>query len=209
MKRAFCGMMVLGVVLFAAGVSMGNTGQVVLSHPDSTGAFYWSANPSGGDWTGPDPFATFCVENQEYTNPGQTYYYTLSTTVIDNGTGHSFPLAVAAAWIYDLYRKDASLHNATNRELVQTAIWALLNEQAAPVGNWAYTAAKSSAMNWGTDLHGYGVMNVWTDQACTGHAQDVLTPGPIPEPLTILSATLAFGGLGAYLRKRAKSASAA
>ncbi len=177
MKRVLCSM-VMGIVLVATGAATGTTGQVVMTHPDPTGAFYWSANPSGGDWTGADPFPTFCVENREYVTPGQTYYYTLSTNVIDNGTGTAFPLAVSAAWLYDLYRKDANLQNPTNRELVQTAIWALLGEQPAPSGNWAYDAATSSAMDWGTNLYGYGVMNIWTNEACTGHAQDVLTPGP-------------------------------
>jgi hypothetical protein len=63
-------------VLGLCGAAIGDVvGQVVLTHPDPNTGYYWSAQITAGAWAGSNPFFTFCVENQEYADPGLPRWY--------------------------------------------------------------------------------------------------------------------------------------
>ena len=47
-------------------------------------------------------FETFCIEGNEYFNPGRTYYYSISQAAINGGIsgGNPDPISMGTAWLY-------------------------------------------------------------------------------------------------------------
>ena len=135
-------------------------------------------------------FETFCVETNEFFNPGSTYYYQVSQAAVLGGVGGGSPdpISQGTAWLYlqfathTLSNYDYSTmgENTSARDL-QLAIWWLEGEITNP-NNFYSTlvttqfggATNAMADNATTGQFGVGVLNLWVNSDDTGPAQDQL-----------------------------------
>jgi hypothetical protein len=146
-------------------------------------------------------FATFCVETQEYFSPGSSYYYDISNKINNNNNDPNTILPVTKGTAY-LYSQFVSGQLVVNTNLLagelQSAIWYLqreislsdvvldggdnkfLDEALSKFGGLANAQLASNG------AYNVAVVNVWTDAAHTGHAQDQLISTPEPSTLLLL-----------------------
>jgi len=141
-------------------------------------------------------FNTFCLETDEYFNPGNSYYvYDISNTAYAGGanTNSGDELDFRTAYLYRQYL-DGSI---TDQTLLQNAIWVIEQEitsSDASVLNLINTAANASG------YYGIAVMNISSDGAGVNLKQSMLVP--VPEPGTLI--LLGSGLLGLALVGRRK-----
>jgi len=163
--------------------------------------------------SGSGGFQTFCIEENEYFTPGQTYTYSLSDMAKFNAfdTSHGYdplkggdPLSIGTAWLYNEFTKGTSgalaaiydfnntsgLRNADAGQF-QIALWALENEVAAPTNNiYLNLVTTTLHTNVYADANGaYGIkaINVFQNGvAC----QDQLVKTPIPSAVWLLGSGL-------------------
>ena len=90
-------------------------------------------------------FETFCVETNEFINPGSTYYYGISQNAINGGVGggHPDPISQGTAWLYLNFAQGSlsgyhyttgSLGNQSAGDL-QATIWWLEGETSINPNN--------------------------------------------------------------------------
>jgi hypothetical protein len=164
----------------------------------------------GGEFsvTGPGySFLTFCVETNEYFNPGNSYYIGSITEGADyNGNPpNPVPLTPQVAYLYTQFMAgDLSGYDYTSDTdagLLQSAIWEWMGEVTAdptnPFYNLAGTAVSSGA--W-SGLGNVAILNLWADPEYTEAAQDQLTL--VPEPTSMLLIGTGLIGLAAAVRRR-------
>ncbi len=163
-------------------------------------------------------FETFCVEENEYFNPGSTYYYAISQGAINGGVGggNPDPVSLGTAWLY-LHFAQGNLAGYTyttgaggdaSAADLQATIWWLEGEQANNPNNTFSNAvitqfgSAAGAMADNNGFYGVGVLNLWGDIGHTQLAQDqlVLIPG-VPDGGTT-AILLGFGLLGLFLFNR-------
>ena len=152
-------------------------------------------------------FETFCVEANEYFNPGSTYYYGISQGAINGGIsgGNPDPLSRGTAWLYlnfaqgTLAGYNYALGPSGNASAaaLQATIWWLEGEGANP--NNAFSTLVTSLPNYMADNNGYygvGVLNLWSDINHTQVAQDQLMLVPDGGSTVML---LGLGLLGLFV----------
>lgn len=107
-------------------------------------------------------FATFCLEKNEYFNPGSSYDVTLSMSAEQGGQGgpNPDPIDIKTAWIYDSFL-DGNLGGYTAGQ-VQHVIWYVEQEISSlnSTEQALLAAATTGSAAWGTDFHGVMVMNL-------------------------------------------------
>ncbi len=166
----------------------GNGGEFNASSPDfvpATMGYAATTIYNGG-------FETFCLETNEYFNPGSSYYYAISQGAIDGGIsgGNPDPISKGTAWLYlnfaqgNLagYNYSTGSGGDTSAAALQATIWWLEGEGANP-GN-AFSSAVMTLPNYLDDNNGYygvGVLNLWGDSNHTQLAQDQLVLRPVPD----------------------------
>jgi hypothetical protein len=164
-------------------------------------------------------FETFCVEKNEYFNPGSTYYYSISDGAINGGIsgGNPDPLSIGSAWLYSQFAHGTLAGydystlggSSTSAASLQEAFWWLEGEvsgqnfansfETAVVGQFG-SATNAMANNNGS--YGVAVVNIWGDARHTQLAQDQLVLAPVPDGgTTALLLGMGLVGLCLFVRK--------
>jgi len=184
-----------------------------------------NASQGGGDKVGiydvGDQFVTFCIETDEYVSNNHAYYVTIDTVAWDGGSGGPTPdpLSPESAYLYSLWLEGGDgvntiIHSNDTADALQKAIWHLEDESLGSNSGlsgtyigWAQDAVTSGGPNdswydtWGNTIGDIRVMNLWTNEGLTCHAQDQLVRVPVPG--AVLLGLLGLGAAGLKLRKYA------
>ncbi len=130
-------------------------------------------------------FETFCLESNEYFNPGNSYYYGISQGAVNGGVSGGNPdfISKGTAWLYlnfaegtlSGYTYTAGPAGNASAAALQATIWWLEGEGANP--NNVFSIAVTSLPDYLDDNMGFynvGVLNLWGDRNHTQLAQDQL-----------------------------------
>lgn len=189
----------------------GNGGEFNFASADfnpSTMGYKASTIANGG-------FETFCVERNEYFNPGSTYYYSISSAAMNGGVsgGNPDPISQGTAYLYSMFANGTlngynySVGSGGNASagLLQQAIWWLEGEISTqdlsnPFENAAVTmfGSAANAMLDNNGLYGVAVLNIWGNPQHTQYGQDQLILSPVPDG-GATAVMLGVGLLGLFL----------
>jgi hypothetical protein len=159
-------------------------------------------------------FQSFCIEKNEFVNPGSTYNAVMNSVVIAGGSGGPSPdpLSVGAAYLYYQFVKgilagydyNSAAGRGATAESLQNAIWWLEDERGDPgPGNLFRNAVitlfgSAAAAKLDNNEYPVAVLNLYTLEG--GMAQDMLVA--VPEPTTMLLLGSGLIGLAGYGRKK-------
>lgn len=206
MKKILCASLAAAVLLIAV-PSYGSETIKMLN--DSTPGYSLKILEDGfGGYEAGTVLTSFCVEKDEYFNPGSSYYAVINTEAVNGGIGGPSPDPIDERSAY-LYTQFIS-GNPTfqNQEKLQDAIWYI--EQEGGRSNM-YVGLANLAVSNG-DWSGLGNVRVLNLYKCydgvnySGPAQDQLiaiTPVPVPVPGAFMLAGLGTFLVG-WIRRRQK-----
>lgn len=205
-------------------IKMGNTNGSPVGHfrADPSGAFesvidnYAMGKSTDGTW-----FGTFCIEKDEFFNPGATYDVALNDGAISGGIGGATNgkdiISEGTGWLYEQYAIGYFFGSSYTPHNLQNAIWYLEDElNWGDLGTNAHDLVTLAATslgfatndpNWAavkSDYTGQNVkvMNLTSNNGQSQH-QDQLVYMPVPDTGSTL-ALLGFAttGLIAFRRRR-------
>lgn len=152
---------------------------------------------------------TFCLEKNEYFNPGSSYYAVLNTSAVGggmdwNGGVYGQTPSVAANGSDPLDQRTAYLHTKfmegdsrlTDQAKLQNAVH-YLEAEIGTKNSYVSLAEQAIASGEWSGLGNVRVMNLWTKfdgQTYSGWAQDQLVMIAVPAP-----AALVLSGIGTLL----------
>lgn len=171
---------------------------------------------------------SFCVDVWDYSTTAWQVYSRVSLDFSPDAPGSSMGAAKAKditqllrlAYGSNQLGTNTGTQSSVTASNVQAAIWEIINETGAygiGDGTWkttsggGFTLAQGwlSTINLDTadSLAQYGGINVLQNSSYQDFAIVMGSGGdvPVPEPLTMISAFFAIGGLGTYLRKRIRA----
>ena len=205
--KKFCLAIGLAGVLAAPTLQAAMSGQITLSTgPNSVGGGEFVATGLGG-LSSLGTFSSFCLEHNEYFNPGGTYNATVNDRTISGGVATSGapgsdPLSMGTAWLYSNFRAGTlagynSGLTATAGQL-QNAIWWLEGEITTSQAANPFILQIPNNLGWrdynsAVDANGaWGVVALNLTYPNGGRAQDqlALVPTPVPEPTTMIAGVL-------------------
>jgi len=198
----------LAVPALQAAVSVGSSGTITLSTgPNSVGVGGEFVATGFGGLSDLGTFSSFCLEHNEYFNPGGTYNAAVNTAAVSGGVSTSGspgsdPLSMGTAWLYSQFRAGTlgGYTGAATAGQLQNAIWWLEGEIAAdqsanpfisliPDASWRDYNSKVDANGaFGVVALNLNYRN--TDGSNGRRAQDQLAIVPVPEPTTIIAGAL-------------------
>lgn len=176
--------------------SVGNGGAFIVTNttgPISISDYSVLAQGDGG-------FLTFCIEENEYFNPGGQYNYALSFGAKNGGvsgaTNGYDPISNATAWLYSQFAQGILTvggfsYSHANLGDLQNAIWFLEGEGG--VNNYLSTYALNNVVDATGNSNGsYGVQAINLYYTTGENSQDQLYYHRVPDQ----GATLGLLGLG-------------
>lgn len=216
-----------------AGASAASAIQIKMGASNGTEIGYYRANPQGefadvidnyamGKSTDGTWFGTFCIEKNEYFNPGSTYDVTLNDGAISGGkagaTNGKDIISEGTGWLYEQYAIGNFFNSGYTAFNLQKAIWFLEDELywsnlGTNARNLVTLAATSLGFsttdpNWievksdytGTNVK---VMNLTSNNGQNQHQdQLVYMPHSVPDSgATLALFGIAFAGLIATRRR--------
>ena len=153
-------------------------------------------------------FETFCLETNEYFNPGSSYYYGISQGAINGGVSGGNPdrISRGTAFLYLNFAKGTLLgYNYSIGALgdasagaLQNTIWYLEGEGVNPDAGFL-ALVQSNVSNYTADNNGFygvSVLNLWGDINHTQVAQDQLILTAPDAGSTAMLLGVALGALG-------------
>lgn len=169
----------------------------------TSGGSPYTVTPTGGTL-----FETFCLERNEYFNPGGKYSATLNTGAVNGGYSGGNPdiISIGTAAIYASFRANGNSIPGAAPAVIQNAIWTLEGEFTTapllPTDAQAVTDFFNAHTTWNnanpytSSLSMVRVLNL-TD-GNNAPCQDMLTV--VPEPTTMIAGLFlgipfAFSGL--------------
>jgi len=182
----------------------GNGGEFNASSPDfAPGTMGYNAAKTiynGG-------FETFCLETNEYFNPGSTYHYGITQGAINGGVSGGNPdlISRGTAWLYlnfahgtlAGYNYNIGAAGDASAAALQATIWWLEGEGANP--NNTFSTLVTSVSNYTADNNGFygvGVLNLWDDNNNPAQDQLILTRGVPDGGTTVMLLGAALSVLG-------------
>lgn len=198
----------------AAPISGGDTLKLTVG-VGNTGGGNFHATVLSGAASG-QTFETFCLERNEYFNPGAALTVAaVSYAAVNGGLGGGNPDLISneTAWLYTQFWNNALsgyTGNTASANSLQRAIWFLENEITPTdvVGGLSYNSdataqgwvADAIAAGW-TNVHQVRVLNLKNANGSFSQDQLYITPIPEPEAYAMLLAGLGLMGFVARRRK--------
>ena len=209
MKKLALVLLLVGALVPSAeaGIVTGDKVQILDYFSGSTnGGEFWANGPGTSD------FYTFCIERDEYFNPGGTYFAEISDSAQFGGVGGPSPdpLDTKTAYLYSFFLANRGTMNIAQIDGIQLAIWRIEEEVDSSYSGLGSVAARSAADLYyansagATGFYGVEVMRLWSGYnpgtgEFSGAQQDMLVVPDGGTTLALLGCALI--GLGALRRK--------